>query len=95
MKLTSQLLDAFLKCPMKCFLRSTGHPGSGNAYAEWSRNHYDAYRHEAANSLMAGLTAEDVVIAPPVTENPRTARWRLALDWTLQAGDMEARLSAV
>jgi CRISPR/Cas system-associated exonuclease Cas4 (RecB family) len=35
MKLTSALFEAYLKCPTKCYLRSTGQAGSGNAYAEW------------------------------------------------------------
>ena len=34
MKITSDLFDAFLKCPTKCYLRSTGQNGAGNAYSE-------------------------------------------------------------
>ena len=44
MKITSDLFDAFLKCPTKCYLHSTGQTGSGNAYAEWVREQNDAYR---------------------------------------------------
>jgi hypothetical protein len=35
MKLTSDLFADFLKCPTKCYLRSTGQAGTGNAYADW------------------------------------------------------------
>jgi CRISPR/Cas system-associated exonuclease Cas4 (RecB family) len=44
MKLTSALFGAFLKCPTKSYLRSTGQSGSGNAYADWVREQNDAGR---------------------------------------------------
>jgi CRISPR/Cas system-associated exonuclease Cas4 (RecB family) len=53
MKLTSSLLEAYLKCPTKCYLRSTGQTGAGNAYAEWVREQNDAYRNEGAQRLVA------------------------------------------
>jgi hypothetical protein len=42
MKLTSDLFADFLKCPMKCYLHSTGQAGTGNAYAEWFHERNDA-----------------------------------------------------
>src|SRR6185503_14929260 len=45
--------------------------------------------------LTAGLLAAEVVVAPPATENLEAAKWRLAFDLTVQAGDMESRLHAV
>ena len=53
MKITADLFEAFLKCPTKCYLRSTGQAGSGNAYAEWVREQNDAYRKEAVQRLVA------------------------------------------
>ncbi len=35
MKITSSLFEAGLKCTTKCFLRSFGETGTGNAYADW------------------------------------------------------------
>ncbi len=95
MKLTSPLFEAFLKCPTKCYLRSTGQAGSGNAYAEWVSEQNDAYRGEATNRLMAGLPEAEVTVAPPAAEDLKAAKWRLALDLPLQAGDRESRLHAV
>jgi hypothetical protein len=95
MKLTSTLFDAFLKCPTKCYLRSTGQAGSGNAYAEWVREQNDAYRGEAIRRLMAGLPEPELVVAPPAAENLKADKWRLALDLPVQAGDMESRIHAV
>ena len=95
MKLTSVLFEAFLKCPTKCYLRSTGQAGTGNAYAEWLHEQSDAYRADAAKRLMAGLPAADVVVAPPAAGNLKPATWRLAVDLPVQAEDMESRLQAV
>jgi hypothetical protein len=35
MKITSDLFQAYLKCPTKCWLRATGELGTGNSYSEW------------------------------------------------------------
>jgi len=32
MKITPALFEAYLKCPTKCWLRSTGEPSSGGSY---------------------------------------------------------------
>jgi len=95
MKTTSALFDAYLKCPTKCYLRSTGQAGSGNAYAEWVRDQNEAYRIEAAQRLMAALPDGERAITMPSGPNLRTATWRLAVDLPVQAGDMESRLQAV
>src|SRR5258708_6264255 len=95
MKITSDLFAAFLKCPTKCYLLSTGQAGSGNAYAEWVRERNDAYRGEATNRLMVGLPKAQVAVAPPAAGDLKAAKWRLALDLPVQAGDIESRIHAV
>ena len=35
MDITANLLDAFVKCPTKCYLRARGEVETGNAYADW------------------------------------------------------------
>jgi hypothetical protein len=37
MPITSNLFEAYLKCPTKCFLRSRGETGTENSYANWVR----------------------------------------------------------
>lgn len=94
-KQTCDLFDAFLKCPTKCYLRSTSQAGSGNAYADWVRKQNDAYRAEARKRLMAGLPEAEVVVGPPAVVDLRAAQWRLAFDLPVQTGHMAARLHAV
>jgi predicted RecB family nuclease len=94
MKLTSTLFEAFLKCPTKCYLRSTGQTGAGNAYAEWVREQNDAYRKEGVQRLVAAA-GDGVAATTPGTDNLKTATWRLAVDLLLETETMASRLHAV
>jgi predicted RecB family nuclease len=94
MKITSNLFDAFLKCPTKCYLRSTGQTGAGNAYAEWVREQNDGYRKEAVQRLVTVAEGEAAVTSPDAADL-KTATWRLALDFPLETGTMASRLHAV
>ena len=87
MKITSDLFDAFLKCPTKCYLRSTGQTGSGNVYAEWIREQNDAYRKEAVQRLVTAAEAEAAVTTPGAA-NLKTATWRIAADLPLETETM-------
>ncbi len=91
MKITSDLFSAFLKCPTKCYLRSTGQSGSGNAYAEWVRARNEAYQGEMAKRLIEAAPDARGVVTSPADEDLKTATWRLALDLKVEAGNMEAR----
>ena len=95
MKISSDLFAASLKCPTKCYLRSTGHAGTGNAYAEWAQAQNDTCRGKATKLLTLELPKTQVVVAPPAAEDLESAQWRLALDLPVQAGDIESRIHAV
>ena len=94
MKLTSALFEAYLKCPTKCYLRSSGQTGSGNAYAEWVREQNDAYRNDGVQRLMAATESAAAVVTPGTT-NLKTTTWRLAVDMALETEIMASRLHAV
>ena len=95
--MTSHLLQAFLKCPTKCHLRSVGEVASGNTYADWLMGQDDVYRVEAAKRLQEQLqlSAAEILVTPPATENLNSAKWRLALDLPVRSGSMAARLHAL
>src|SRR4051812_30334027 len=44
MNITSRLLEAYLQCPTKSFLRSRGEMGTGNEYADWAHAQGTSYR---------------------------------------------------
>ena len=65
MKITTPLFDAFLKCLTKCFLRSLGEAGTGNAYADWDRTQNESYRNEGIKGLIAGAAPDECIIGSP------------------------------
>jgi predicted RecB family nuclease len=95
MKLTSDLFADFLKCPMKCYLHSTGQVGTGNAYADWLREQNDAYRNDAAQTLLAALPEGECAITATGAANLRTATWRLAVDLHVEMETMASPLHAI
>ena len=94
MKLTSDLFEAYLKCPTKCYLRSTGQTGSGNVYAEWVREQNDAYRKEGVQRLVVAA-GNGVAATTPDGANLKTGTWRLAVDLPLETETMALWLHAV
>ena len=53
MTITPHLFAAYLKCPTKCWLRSTGESASGNVYAGWVRDRDEASREQGIKRLIA------------------------------------------
>jgi hypothetical protein len=54
MVITTDLVEAFLECPTKCFLRSSAEVANGNAYADWVRTKSEIFRTEGITRLTAG-----------------------------------------
>ena len=95
MTITADIVEAFLKCPTKCYLRSLGEVGTGNAYAEWVRTQNELWRREGIKRLMAGTAPGECVGSPSVTTNLNTAKWRLAIEYVVRSRNMESDLHAV
>ena len=95
MKITAPLFDAGLKCITRCFLRSLGETGTGNAYADWVRTQAESYHNAGTNGLMAGAADDECIIGSPGTGNWKTAKWRLAVDLVARAENLESSLHAV
>jgi hypothetical protein len=95
MKLTSELFADFLQCPTKCYLRSTGQAGTGNAHDDWVRQQNDAYRAEAARQLMEAGPESERAVNPACGANLKTSTWRLAVDLSVETETMVSRFHAV
>jgi len=95
MTITSHLFEAYLKCPTKCWLRSQGEACEENAYAHWVWTQNESYRNEGTKRLLEGVPQNERVIAPPVPQNPKSAKWRLAVDLMTQTRNLESRLHGV
>ncbi len=96
MKITALLFHAHIKCPTKCWLRFTGEPESGNAYAEWAQRQNETYRDAAIERFRSKVAPDECAIAPsPAQENLKTAKWRLGIDVPATSQNLETRVHAV
>lgn len=84
MKISSDLLNAFLKCPTKCWLRAAGEPASGNAYAEWVKTQDVSYHATEIERLLSETPKGEVAVSPP-PEDLKAAKWRLAANLAVHA----------
>ena len=95
MIVTSQLFEAYIECPTKCWLRSRGEPTAGNVYAEWTRAQNEVYRRECLKNLLATLPKSNCAMGPPISKNSKDATWRIAIDVRLRTNYLESRPQAV
>jgi len=72
--ITSQLVEAYLDCPTKCFLRSMGDVATGNAFATWNHTRSEAYYLDGVRRLTADQTHE------PGSCSVEPGRWK-SEDW--------------
>ncbi len=95
MNITSYLFEAYLKCPTKCFLRSRGEVGAGNAYADWVRSQTDSYRNEQIKELTTSATRDGRIMSAPLPENPKAADRGYAFDFVAQAQNLQSNIHVV
>ena len=77
MKITSDLFQAFLKCPTKCWLRASSEPGSGNTYAVWVKSQAASYVATQRTRLLSESPKDESAVSPAF-ENFKGGEWRLA-----------------
>jgi predicted RecB family nuclease len=95
MAVTTDLVEAFLKCPTKCFLRARAEVETGNAYADWVRTEGDVFRSEGIKRLVAGVAADKCATGTSATESARSAQWQLALDFAARSENLRCFCHAV
>jgi hypothetical protein len=95
MIITIDLVQAFLKCPTKCFLRSCGEVGTGNAYAAWIRTKDDLFRIEGIKRLAEGVAPDKCVTGTHALESLKPAQWHLGIDFAVQSQNLQCSCHAV
>jgi predicted RecB family nuclease len=91
MTITSQLFEAFLKCPTKCWLRARDEASPGGTYAAWVHEQNESYRADSVRRLTVDLPGAEYAVSPPA-ENLKSAQWSLAVDVLVSAAiDAEAQ----
>ncbi len=77
MRITSDLFHAYLKCPTKCWLRTTSELATENKYPEWVKTQNYSYRTTGVARLIAASPKNEIALSPNL-KNVKTAKWRLA-----------------
>ena len=77
MKITADIFAAHLKCPMKCWLRTTDEPFSGSAYTEWARTQSHSYRTTETELLVSQSSNNEFAFSPSLC-NLESEKWRTA-----------------
>jgi predicted RecB family nuclease len=95
MIVSSQLFEAYLECPTKCWLRSRTEPATGNFYAEWARAQNETYLEYGLERSFAIVPESDRATAPPLPKNLKDVPWCLAIDVLWRMRELESRLQAV
>jgi predicted RecB family nuclease len=95
MKITTSLVEAYLKCPFKCFLLSAGEKGTANSYDQWMRTENESYRKERTEHMVSEMKADEWVTSVQEIKNIKSVRWRLALDATIDQKNLESNIHAV
>src|SRR5258708_25450925 len=89
------LVETFLKCPTKCFLRSRGEARTGNAYAAWGRTKNDVFRIEGTKRLVAEVAPDKCAIGTQVMESLKPAQSHLGMDFAVQSQNLECSCHAL
>jgi hypothetical protein len=96
MTITADLFEAYLKCPMKRWLRAkqTSEAATGNAYSEWVERQVAAHRSKGIESLFATISETECAISVQKAAL-KTAKWWLAANVSVNAGKAESCLHAL
>ena len=91
MDITTSLMEAFLKCRTKCYLRAREEVETGNAYAAWVRKQSDVFRSEGIKRLVAGVAPGKWASCSPAMKNGR----QLATDFLARSENLQCCWHAV
>jgi predicted RecB family nuclease len=94
MKITAQLLEAYLKCPTKCWLRSTSKQTIDLSCTQYDQAQNESYR-SAGIDLMLSRSQQCELVRSPHVDRLKTGKWRLATDVLVQTPHLESYLHAV
>jgi hypothetical protein len=95
MAITTDLVEAFVKCPTKCFFRSLGETGAGNAYADWVCAQNRDYQREGIRHLKVAVAGDECVTGPLDREQLKSATWRMATESKVCAQGLGCTLHAI
>ena len=94
MKITSHLLEAYLKCPTKCWLRAVGEQVTDRRYVQWTQAQNDSYAAAEIRRLLSKTHRSECIVSPSA-DQLKADKWRLSTGVLAQTPHLEACLHAV
>ena len=82
-KITSDLFDAYLKCPTKCWLRASSEPSTGTDYQKWVTVQNASYRTAETERLIAARSG--ATKSSPSLPDIQTVKWTVATNFAVEA----------
>lgn len=83
MNITSNVFEAHLKCPTKCWLRATSETSVGSTYSNWVLVQSSSYRTTETERLFAASQEEEVMRSPSMA-SIKVSKWKLASSLVVQ-----------
>jgi predicted RecB family nuclease len=93
--ITSELLEAYLACPTKCYLKSNGEKCSENKFAGWYETQKESYLRAGIRRLEAAGPPQGAARSQIEPRGFRKAEWRLAFNQALDVDDLSATIHAI
>jgi len=93
-RITPQLLEAYLKCPTKCWLISVGEQTGSDTFIQYAQAQNESYRAAETRQLLSTIPQSECVIAPS-PESIKAGNWHLATGLLARTPNLESHLHAV
>jgi predicted RecB family nuclease len=94
MTIASHLLEAYVKCPTKCWLISSREPITDSSYPQWAQARNEAYLASGIQRLLSETHREECIISPSV-DNLKAGKWHLAANVLTRTQRLESHVHAV
>ncbi len=95
MVITSEIFEAYLKCPTKCWLRFRGEEGAGNIYSDWAHAQNETYRTDGVERLKNSIANAEHVVAKADFLNVKTGKWKYAINLSARAENLESSIHII
>lgn len=95
MIISSNVFQAYLKCPSKCWLSIRSEETTDNIYSQWLLQQNQSHRKEGLKRLLENVHNNDFIIAPSQPLNVKRATWRLIADFAVRKDNIEAIVHAI
>jgi predicted RecB family nuclease len=93
-RITSRLLEAYLKCPTKCWLTSVGEQSAAGTFARCAQAQNESYRAAEIRQLLSRTPQSECMISPS-PESLKVGKWHLATGLLARTLHLESYLHAV